>query len=155
MRYNTKIITLVINVIIIFITIIMNKVKTERGTGTIVPGEAKSGATATTGSSSLTSNSNSRTKNRWSNARGAVPAVIDTFKGANLELKGKVFIVGPAQASKYDEAYKALLTYLGAKFDHKIHRAFEHKDATVGTNMLIKPSPPRDQKNRPRGVNGR
>ena len=59
-----------------------------------------------------------------------------------MDLKGKVFIVGRAQASKYDDAYKALRIYLGTKFDHKIHRTFEHKDATVGTNMLVTSSPP-------------
>ena len=61
---------------------------------------------------------------------------------SKLRTKRKVFIVGPSQASKYDEAYMALLTYLDRKFDHKVHHAFEHKDARAGTNVLIKPIPP-------------
>ena len=65
---------------------------------------------------------------------------IDTFKGANLELVNKVFVIGPAQASKYDEAYKVLITYFGSTFDHRVSRAFEQKDSDVGRIMLILPS---------------
>ena len=115
----------------------MSKIKSESGSATRSDG--KSNATITTASSS--SLSSKRSKANWINNRGTIPIVIKIFKGANSDLRGKVFIVGPSQASKYDEAYKALLTYLGAKFDHKVHRAFEHKDAGMGTNMLHKPDP--------------
>ena len=67
----------------------------------------------------------------------------DTFKGANLELANKVFVIGPSQASKYDEAYKALITYFGSKFDHRVSRAFEQKDADVG--HVNPPNCPHDQ----------
>ena len=46
------------------------------------------------------------------------------FKGANDELKGKVFVKGPNQAAKYDEAYKALIIYFGLKYDQRIYRSF-------------------------------
>ena len=67
---------------------------------------------------------------------------IDTFKGANLELVNKVFVIGPSQASKYDEAYKALITYFGSKFDHRVSHAFEQKDSGVVRNMRILSSAP-------------
>ena len=57
---------------------------------------------------------------------------IDPFKGANDDLKGKVFVKGTLQVAKYDEVYKALIVYFGLKYDQRIYRAFEHKDANVG-----------------------
>ena len=59
---------------------------------------------------------------------------------------GKVFTTGPSQASRYDEAYKALLHYFGNKFDHRVYRAFERKDVSVGLIPLVKPIPPKIKK---------
>ena len=50
---------------------------------------------------------------------------IVTFKEGNTDLKGKVFIKGPLQAAKYDEAYKAILTYIRLNYDNKVYNAFE------------------------------
>ena len=96
-----------------------------------------------------TTNTTSGTRNgrkKWngtSNTAHKLGAIAtDTFKGANSDLYNKVFVVGPTQASKYDEAYKSLITYFGVKYGHRISRAFEQKDADVGRNMLVCPNPP-------------
>ena len=35
-----------------------------------------------------------------------------------------------------------MIIYFGLKYDQRIHRAFEHKDADVGRSTLVKPRPP-------------
>ena len=62
------------------------------------------------------------------------------FKGAISKISTKVFVSGPQQASKYDIAYKALLTYFGSHFDHRVHQAFKQKDKAVGLALLKKPT---------------
>ena len=68
---------------------------------------------------------------------------VSTFKGASPALSGKVFISGPSQALKYDEAYKALIHYFNVKYDHRVSRAFETKDPSLGLSLLIRPTPPK------------
>ena len=50
--------------------------------------------------------------------------------------------MGMSQVSQYDEAYKAIMTYFGTTYDHRVQRAFEHKDDSIGLTMLRKPSAP-------------
>lgn len=69
-----------------------------------------------------------------------------TFKGTHSDLIGKVFIKGPLQAAKYDEAYKAILNHIGMKYDHRVYKAFEYKDKSKGTNLLTKPKAPMTKK---------
>ena len=76
---------------------------------------------------------------RWSNNR---PVITTTFKGAIPELSSKVFVTGPSQATRYDDAYRALIHYFGNKFNHRVYRAFERKDISVGLSLLTKPRPP-------------
>ena len=83
-----------------------------------------------------------RDRNRWGSGVTQISSS-EPFKGYLPELKGKVFVKGPSQAARYDEAYKALLTYFSDKFDHRIHRAFEQKDKDVGLKMLTKPQAPK------------
>ena len=68
------------------------------------------------------------------------------FKGVIVKLSTHVFVTGPNQASKYDDAYKHILFYLGNKFNHRVHRAFECKDYAVGLSLLCKPTAPTTQK---------
>ena len=79
---------------------------------------------------------------KWNPTRQTV----STFKGAIPELSGKVFVTGPSQATKYDETYKALLHYFNSKYDHRVYRAFEAKDTTVGLGLLTRPTPPKIKK---------
>ena len=58
----------------------------------------------------------------------------------------KGFVLGGSQASKYDEAYKAIVTYVVTKFDHRISRDYELKDADAGRSMLTKPNAPMKDK---------
>ena len=104
--------------------------------------DAKSTSTGSTSATSFSSSSGGRQRRKWSHNNK--PAIMNTvtFKGANLELTKKVFVIVPSQASKYDKAYKALITYFGSKFDHRVSRAFEQKDSDVGRKMLIFPSAP-------------
>ena len=81
--------------------------------------------------------------NRWGPTK---PVTTSLFKGGIPELSSKVFVVGPAQATKYDEAYRALTHYFGKKFNHRVFRAFEAKDSKVGLELLIKPTPPKVEK---------
>jgi len=64
---------------------------------------------------------------------------VPLFKGAISELSGKVFVSEAHQATKYDDAYKSLLSYLGTHFDHRVHQTFEQKDEAVGLALLTKP----------------
>ena len=79
-----------------------------------------SALTGSTGGSSSNNNNYTQLKKlkgnpRWNQAQKPVPTTIhETFKGVNEFLKGKVFIVGPNQASRYDDALKALLGYLSS-----------------------------------------
>jgi len=50
--------------------------------------------------------------------------------------------MGMLQASQYDEAYKAIMTYFETTYDHRVHRDFEHNDASIGLNMLTRPPAP-------------
>ena len=121
----------------------------------VVPDTTMDANSATTNTTSRTSNSstegtqNARKKwngNKHLSANNTVyklgSIATDTFKGVNSDICHKVFVVGPTQASKYDEAYKSLITYFGAKYGHRISRAFEQKYADVGRKMLVCPSPP-------------
>ena len=111
-------------------------------------GDSKSRRTSKTQSTTGTGSTSSKHQRnqKWGPQRksNGNPAQMNhiTFKGANADLKGKVFVKGALQAAKYDEAYKAILNHIGAKFDHRVYKAFEYKDRTKGINLLIKPRPP-------------
>ena len=79
--------------------------------------------------------------NKWGTSRNKNsnmnPSAL-SFKGLNVDLRGKVFVKGPLQAANYDEAYKALLSYIGSKYDHRVYKAFEYKDRAKGSNLLTK-----------------
>ena len=78
---------------------------------------------------------------RWGN-KPTVPTSVDTFKGTNAALKGKVFTLGSNQAAQYDDTYRSLLVYIADKFDHRVHTAIKNKDKGVGMKLLIKPTAP-------------
>ena len=84
---------------------------------------------------------NNTKKKPW--ARRPVAASVTTFKGAIPELSNKVLITGHQQASKYEEAYKALLLYINHHFNHRVHLAMERKDASAGLALLSKPVAPK------------
>ena len=79
-------------------------------------------------------------KNKWGGGRSVV-ASTPSFKGA-LPNVG-TFIAGTQQAAQYDESYKALLSYFGNHFDHRVHKAFEAKDASMGLGLLTRPVAPK------------
>ena len=77
---------------------------------------------------------------RWNQAQKPVPTTIHkTFRGVNESLKEKVFVVGPNQASRYDDALKALIGYLSSKYDHRVKSYIQHRDKAVGVKLIIKP----------------
>ena len=95
--------------------------------------------------SSSSSDGRQRQRKKYHNNRTRpIPpnVAVDGFNGATDLLKGKTFVMGGTQAAKYDEAYKALLTYFGSKYDQRIYRAFQQKDADAGKSTIIKPTPP-------------
>ena len=53
-----------------------------------------------------------------------------------------IFIADTQQAAQYNEAYKTLLSYFGHHFGHRVHKAFELKDASIGMALLTKPVTP-------------
>ena len=118
-----------IYIIIQYIRVIatMGKINPDGTVVSDLTGDSRS--TASTVSSSSSSRS-SRSRRNWKNHRtNGIPSnvvAIDPFKGANDDLKGKVFIKGASQAAKYDEVYKSLIVYFGLKYDQRIHRVFEH-----------------------------
>merc|ERR1740124_1955217 len=117
------------------------KVKTE---GTVISNlTSDSRSTISTASSSSSSINSQRLRKKW-DSHPLIPSniAINWFKGSSEDLKGKVFVKGASQAEKFDETYKALIIYFGLKYDQRIYRAFEHKDADVGRSKLVKPKPP-------------
>ena len=66
----------------------------------------------------------------------------ETFKGVNEALKGKIFIIGPDQASRYDDVLKSLIGYLSSKYDHRVSLCTQHKDKSVGVQLLTRPTAP-------------
>lgn len=70
------------------------------------------------------------------------PVAIETFKGKNGALKGKVFSLGVVQASSYDDTCKAILGYFAEKFNDRVHTSIKHKDKAVGMKLLTTPSAP-------------
>ena len=131
--------------VILIAFFLITKLPTNMGRSIVseITTDVKSVGTGST--SGLSSSSSSSTRKKW-NSHRPVPSNVETFKGANSDLSKKVFIIGATQASKYDEAYKALITYFVTKFDHRISRAFEMKDANAGRTMLMKPSAPMKDK---------
>ena len=96
-------------------------------------------------SSTAPGTNNSRFKsNKWGERTPS--SNISTFQGANVDLNGKVFVKGPLQAAKYDEAYKAILTYIGSNYDHRVYKAFDYKDKNKGLNIITTPSAPKIKK---------
>lgn len=69
-----------------------------------------------------------------------------SFKDAHAELRRKLFIKGPLQASKYNKAYKAILTYLESKYNHRVYTAFKYKDKNKVTHLFKKPKAPKISK---------
>ena len=53
-----------------------------------------------------------------------------------------MFLKEPLQVSKYDETHKAILNYIGIKYDPRVYKVFEYKDRTKGSNLLVKPKAP-------------
>ena len=60
----------------------------------------------------------------------------------NKSLKGKVFVVGPDQASRFDDTIKAQLDYVSSKCDHRVRPCIQRRDKTVGARLLTKPKAP-------------
>ena len=54
----------------------------------------------------------------------------------NEKLEGKVFIVDPDQALRYDDTLNALLGYISEKYDHRVTSCIQHKDKSVGGQDL-------------------
>lgn len=61
-----------------------------------------------------------------------MPSTVETFKGTNAALKGKIFTLGANQASQYNETYKSLLVYIADKFDHRVHTAIKARTRKRG-----------------------
>ena len=91
------------------------------------------GANASSRSSTITSSTgtSSRRANDRFKPKNTVPTSIDTFKGDNISLQGKVFTVGADQAARFDKTMKAILGYVADKFDHRVTVAIRHKDKSV------------------------
>lgn len=60
----------------------------------------------------------------------------------NDSLKGKVFVIGPGQASRYDDTLKVLLGYIAEKYNHSVTSSIQHRDKAVGLKLTVKPIAP-------------
>ena len=91
----------------------MNNSKVESETNLYLStlGDTKGNNIISTASLSGLSSVN-KSKNIWGIQCSYVPTVSYTFKGANPDLKGKIFAVRLSQWSRYTEVYNILLTYL-------------------------------------------
>ena len=93
-----------------------------------------------------TTNTGARGKRRWikgqskpNNKFPKINTYMNKFQGANTDLKGKVFIKVTIQATKYDEAYKVIILYIGNKYNNKVYKVFKTKDTFKGMNLIKKP----------------
>jgi len=133
-------------IVYLFINIILTPLtmgKTDPDDTIVSDLTSDSKSTASTISFSSSSRGSLRNRKKWNNHHGIpMNVAVDSFKGANDELKGEVFMKGASQAAKYDETYKALIIYFGLKYNQRIYRAFEHKDVDVGQSTLVKLRPP-------------
>lgn len=112
-------------------------------------GTSSTGSISTlTGGSPSSLSSRKPKKARWTQLQKTAATAhnnnnYETFKGVNESLKGKVFIIGPDQASRYDDVMKALLGYVSSHYDHRVRSSIEHKDKNVGLKLLTKPVAPK------------
>ena len=60
----------------------------------------------------------------------------------NEKLEGKVVIVDPDQALRYDDTLKVLLGYISKKYDYHVTSCIQHKDKLVGVKLLVTPTAP-------------
>ena len=101
-------------------------------------------------STTCTSSTNSKYKgNKWRTARknnANLHTNTVTFKSANQDLKGNVFIKGLLKIAKYDKAYNAILIHIGMDYDNRVYKAFEHNAMAKVSNLLTKPKPPESPK---------
>ena len=119
-------------------TIIIIKNKQYGGISNKVEGGCKGDSTVSTlAGSTPTPNKRTKSRSRWSQHQKP-SAITQTkiFKGVNEKLEGKVFIIGPDQASRYDDTLKALLGYISEKCDHRVTSCIQHKDKSVGGQDL-------------------
>jgi len=58
----------------------------------------------------------------------------------NEKLEEKIFIIGSAQASRYDDILKALIGYISEKYNHRVTSYIHNK--LVGVKLLVKPTAP-------------
>ena len=133
--------------IIIFILIIRDyrNNKAMREINKSETGSISTASTMSTLTSEGTTSSSTRSRNRntrWGNKPNTVSTIVDTFKGTNASLKGKVFTIGANQASQYDDTFKSLLVYIADKFDHRVHTAIKSKNKDTGLKLLTRPSAP-------------
>ena len=142
--------------IIIWITIIISRlhnknknlnmsdgttIKSETGGINPVKSEGSTTSTLSTLTTSGSSSSRRSRPNKWQNKTN-MPSSVETFKGSNAALRGKVFTVGPDQAYRYDDTHKALLVYIAERFDHRVYTSMKNKDKNIGMKLLTKPSAP-------------
>ena len=105
--------------------------------GTISTGTISALRGSTT--SPLTSNRRTKFRPRWSQKQKPFATTQNsTFKGVNKNLEGKVFTIGPDQASRNDDTLKSLLGYISKKYDHRVTSCIQYKDKSVGGQGLSK-----------------
>ena len=96
-------------------------------------------STSTTEPSKMTN----RFPKKWfTTTRNVVPAT-PCFKGVASKLSGNICVSSAHQATKYDDTYRTLLSYLITKFDHRVNQAFKKNDEGVGLALLVKPVAPK------------
>jgi len=61
----------------------------------------------------------------------------------NEALKGKVFIIGTDQVSRYDDILKALLGYLSSNHNHRVRSRIEHKNKNIVVKLITKQTTPK------------
>ena len=111
------------------------KIDTQDTVVSDITGNIKSIATRNIASGSISSLT--RSKPRWSASHPK-----GTLIWSSAALTGKVIMKGTTQATKYNEAYKSLITYVRTTYDHHVRKVFEIKDRSKGIKILTKPSAP-------------
>ena len=105
---------------------------------TIMSDNTSSGVSETTYTKTNTKSSYKKAK--WN--RNHEANLTETFKGSNTELSSKIYTKRSIQASIYNDSFKAILTYIGLKYDQRVYTYFEYKDKQKDLLFLNKPKSP-------------
>ena len=94
----------------------------DTGISDLTPSTKKSKARAGKSSAESKQKNNNQGNPRSKNTNSA--STVPSLKGTNVGLRGRVFVKGPLQVGKYNEAYITIIAYIGSNYDYRVYKTF-------------------------------